>query len=259
MAKRVHLTFTSLSVVKDALSRTFLVHGIQVQGKLAVRGLNVWAAEDENQSEILLIRGQALGLPWSVIARELQQAGIQFKIVQLEAVFLVTNDNRQLRHVLSELNQRAKQERKFRIHVSGVGFAQARNRKRLDLRKLVLPALSVVGTLVVASIFPPSSQTRPQPTLAKTACASELPTSEFLNWLEDSLYKASKLSSNTNAVVQSEIGEIEFAFRQSIGTTSFVRAKVSCSDGTTKSYSFRTDSEANGVFALLEELDSKVG
>lgn len=245
--------------MKESTARTLLALGYQVRSRLKTPGMRCLVAQDVFGGSVLLVSSKPLGIPWSSIAEFFKELRIEYKILEVERPILVCVDSPPIRKILEDLNNEFRLACKTQIHISEVGFVETRRRKSIDLGQLALPALSVAATLAVGGVAVGISQPEEKEPITQISCALDLEARQFNAWLSDKSILLQSENNRSELIDHSDLGTLELKILQSIGTTRFVEATISCSNGDAKIFGFRTDSSEGEIYALSEVLDSKVG
>jgi hypothetical protein len=227
--------------------RVLIARGYYLGKALSVRGLRIHQTQDQLGSEFLLIRGKVLGPSWPTIAKVLDEAQIDYTLIEAGKLWLLAQDGERIRGIVSGLNQQAKQSASQEVLVPEVGFVSAGMKKRFDTRNLLGPVtigLFSLGLFFVPAVVP-DEQPLEQSAQLEISCALDLSADELKEWVANSLQDR-KSASSAEVLVQSALGTLSLKIQQTLGSTQSVTGQVECDDGRLKQLHYRLDASANG-------------
>jgi len=238
--------------MRAAHFRTLAAQSIAVSGKLRVPGLETYEAIANRDTRVLIFSGSLLGPSWASIGRLLEIHELQFSIVQLGRPYLLAKDTPRLRSLLHLARSVSRISHRDEVFIKDEGFLESKLRKKFDLRVLIAPALALIATVALGANFlrepVPVQDTQLQPTII--SCALEMTGREFTLWLGEQISTREAVSTN-QLVIQTDLGVIELAVDQALGSTLFMRGSFSCDDGRSKHLKFRTDALQRGYIVEI--------
>ena len=139
--------------MRQSHERLLAAKGIVLGKSIPISALKVYLAEDQTENSLLVLRGKFLGPSWPLIAKQLEQAGIEFMLVEAGKPWLVLADNHYTRGVLQDSSKRARECSSEQVLVPDYGFVSAGSKKKFDLRVLIGPAVLALISFALA-LFP---------------------------------------------------------------------------------------------------------
>ena len=243
--------------MRQSHERLLAAKGITLGRAISTRALIVFLAKDPARNSLLVLRGKVLGPSWPSIAEQLEQAGIEYSLVEAGKPWLVIGDSPSNRETLQEMATRARECKREQVLVANVGFVSASMNKRFEPRVLVGPALLTLMSLTLVMI-PASSNKSTEQTVVETpeaTCALDLLDGELEGWIASSIDLSSS-STSGEVIVDSKLGLLSLEIQQTIGSTQSVTGSIQCQDGRSKSLHYRLDVSANGkLVELSQKLD----
>jgi hypothetical protein len=227
--------------------RVLIARGYYLGQALSVRGLRIHQTQDQLGSDFLLIRGKVLGPSWPTIAKVLDEAQIDYTLIEAGKLWLLAQDGERIRGIVSGLNQQAKQSASQEVLVPEVGFVSAGIKKRFDTRNLLGPVtigLVSLGLFLVPAVVPEEGPLE-QSAQLEISCALDLSADELKNWVATNLEDL-EAASSAEVLVQSKLGALSLKIQQTLGSTQSVTGKVECEDGRSTQLHYRLDTSANG-------------
>ena len=227
--------------------RVLIARGYYLGKALSVQGLRIHQTQDQLGSELLLIRGKVLGPSWPTIAKVLDEAQIDYTLIEAGKLWLLAQDGERIRGIVSGLNQQAKQSASQEVLVPEVGFVSAGIKKRFDTRNLLGPVtigLVSLGLFLVPAVVPDEEPIE-QSAQLEISCALDLSADEIKDWVATSLEDL-EAASSAEVLVQSKLGALSLKIQQTLGSTQSVTGKIECDDGRSKQLHYRLDTSANG-------------
>lgn len=218
------------------------------------RQVRVFEAVGKDNESLILLSSVMFGPSWPTIAFWLQELDIDFRLIQAGKTLLVVGGNQLTVESIENFAGELKNVRANHVYIQDHGFVETRRRKRLEPRSIVLPALSLLGTVGLASFGLPTQT--PTPAEVASSCILDSKTGELISWVEQLLAENSGWFGSDSISLESDQGVLFLESTQSIGTTNYVLAQVVCDQTEPRRITFRTDSSGGGVFALVMELDS---
>jgi hypothetical protein len=240
--------------MRESHERLLVAKGIVLEKAIAFRALSVFLAKDPTRNTLLVFRGKVLGLSWPAIAEQLEQAGIEYSLVEAGKTWLVIADSPSNRETLQEMATRARECIREQVLVADVGFVTAGKNKRFEPRVLIGPALVALMSLALVMI-PASSTKSTEQTAVETpeaTCALDLLDGELESWIASSIDLSSS-STSGKVIVDSKLGLLSLEIQQTIGSTQSVTGSIQCEDGREKSLHYRLDVSANGKLVELSQ------
>lgn len=229
--------------------------GIELGPKLSAPRLKVYAANKSDNQQILLFRGNLFGVPWPVIANQLEDQNISYDLVDAGQIWLSVTDNSKTRGLLQEIPISYKTALKTQIHVPNEGFRKTEIQKKFEITKLLPPGVILVATVVAGLFLIKPDQPAPSKEPPAIRCAIDLATEDFNSWLSKQLTD-SWVESKDDPVIQTELGILDLRIIQELGSTISLQGSLICEDGQTKELHFRADKSTLGkVVSLGSKLD----
>ena len=238
--------------MRQSHERLLAAKGIVIGKAIRCKAVSALTASDSARNSLLIFRGKLSGPSWPTIAFQLDEAGLDYSLVEVGKVWIVSADSPRVRSVLQELPERARDSLRQQVFVSDVGFVNAERNKKFEPRVLIGPVLLLVLGLSV-SLVPAATQELIEPTIAESpqlACALDLSEADLENWI------ASKINLTLSSIskdvrVESSLGVLNLQVEQTIGSTQSISGSIQCEDGRTKSLRYRIDASANGNLVKL--------
>jgi hypothetical protein len=243
--------------MRQSHERLLAAKGIVLEKAIALRALTVFLAKDQARNSLLVFRGKLSGPSWPAIAEQLEQAGIEYSLVEVGKPWLVIADNPSTREELQDLAIRAREHARDQILVPDVGFVSAGKNKRFEPRVLIGPALVALMSLAFALVPAASPKSNEQTAVEapEATCALDLPDAELESFIASSIDLSSS-STSGEVIVDSKLGLLSLEIQQTIGSTQSVTGSIQCQDGRSKSLHYRRDVSANGkLVELSQKLD----
>ena len=236
-----------LKTMRQTHARLLVARGYYLGKPISAPSIRIYQAHDQLGSEYLLTRGKTLGPSWPTIAKVFDESQIEYSLIEVGSIWLVSPDSQRTRKILSGLNKLAKQSASEEVHLPEVGFVSAGTKKQFELRNLVGPmliALLSLGLFLVPNLVPEQEilDDAKQPEIS---CALDLSAGELRDWVAASLEGRGSTSS-AEVLVQSELGTLTLEIQQTLGSTQSVKGQIDCDDGRSKKLHYRLDASANG-------------
>jgi hypothetical protein len=227
--------------------RVLIARGYYLGKALSARGLRIHQTHDQLGSEFLLIRGKLLGPSWPTIAKVLDEAQIDYTLIEAGKLWLLAQESERIHRIVAGLNQQAKQSASQEVHVPEVGFVSAGMKKRFETRNLLGPVtigLVSLGLFLVPAVVQDEEPIE-QSAQLEISCALDLSADEQKDWVATSL-EDRETASSAEVLVQSKLGALSLKIQQTLGSTQSVTGKIECDDGRSKQLHYRLDTSANG-------------
>jgi hypothetical protein len=243
--------------MRQANLRTLAARGIEIRGALKLRGIEAYEATDSRGNKLLVVSGGLPGPSWASVGHMLEQHQVPHTITMLGKPYFLSADTRELRKVLSLMPLISRTSAREEIFVQDVGFLQSELKKKFDFRVLIAPLVILILSLGFALFQTPkpATQTAQEDPTRKLSCALELGEAEFHSWLKMQLSE-NKLATASQLAIQTELGTLTLEIDQVLGSTQLIDGTLSCDDGRTDLFQFRSDSQQVGdLFELGERLD----
>jgi len=237
--------------------RTLAAQGITVQKPIKIVGLVAHQAQDECGNRLIVFSGALLGTSWVGVGHILELHNTEFKIIALGRPYFVAPDSNQLRGVLEVVASASKRSRREEVFIKDMGFLVSELRRSFDARALIAPALLLLLTLGLAAnqYFDSAPLEEPKPETKNFSCALDMGELDFRAWLKGKISNREASPAKTSEI-KTDLGEITLVIEQAIGATQFVTGALSCEDGRSKKFQFRTDSQpGRGLVDLGSSLD----
>ena len=243
--------------MRQANLRTLAARGIEIRRALKLRGIEAYEAIEGRGNKLLVFSGGLLGPSWASVGFMLEQHQVPHAITMLGKPYFVSADTRELRKILSLMPLMSRTSAREEILIQDVGFLQSELEKKFDFRVLIAPLVILLLTLGFGSFQ--SSKPEPQQPVgvesAQPSCALDLEGGEFGSWLKLQLFE-NKLATASQLAIQTELGKLTIEIDQVLGSTQLIDGTLSCDDGRTHSFQFRSDSQQVGdLVELGERLD----
>jgi hypothetical protein len=227
--------------------RVLIARGYYLGKALSVRGLHIYKIHDQLGSEFLLIRGKVLGPSWPTIAKVLDEAQIDYTLIEAGKLWLLAQESERIHRIVAGLNQQAKQSASQEVLVPEVGFVSAGIKKRFETRTLLGPV--TIGLVSLGLFLVPAVVTQEEPleqsVRPEISCALDLSADELKDWVANGL-EDRETASSADVLVQSKLGALSLKIQQTLGSTQSVTGKIECDDGRSKQLHYRLDTSANG-------------
>ncbi len=240
--------------MRQSHERLLAAKGIVLGKSIPISALKVYLAEDQTENSLLVLRGKFLGPSWPLIAEQLEQAGIEFTLVEAGKPWLVLADNHYTRGVLQDSSKRARECSSEQVLVPDYGFVSAGSKKKFDLRVLIGPAVLALISFALAlfPIFLPEPVEQKATESEEVTCALDLKAEDLENWIASSINLSSSPTSG-EFLVDSNLGLLSLEIEQTIGSTQSVTGSIKCEDGRSESLHYRLDASASGNFVKLSQ------
>jgi hypothetical protein len=228
-------------------ARLLVARGYYLGKPISAPSIRIYQAHDQLGSEYLLTRGKVLGPSWPTIAKVFDESQIEYSLIEVGSIWLVTPDSQRTRQILLGLSKLAKQSANEEVLVPEVGFVSAGIKKRFELRTLVGPvmlALLSMGMFFIPTMVPEQNALE-QSEQPEISCALDLSATELQDLVAASLEGRGSTSS-AEVLVQSELGTLTLEIQQTLGSTQSVKGQIDCADGRSKKLHYRLDASANG-------------
>ncbi len=236
------------------VSRKLNAMGYLVGEKLKLRGVSAVILEDELAKSKLLITPGYFGPSWPQIHKTLEQSGLKPALVSLgRHPEVLIEDSAKVRTIVASLARKASASRTREVHLDGVGFVKVESKVKLDLKLMLLPALSVFGVAVAGLLWNSTISNSPKAEAQdKTeTCILDSSAEAFESWLADSLRSEPALTAGAELQIDSSLGELMLVVENTIGSAAKVSGYVSCSDGRRLKINHRIDTSGNGTVLEL--------
>lgn len=243
-----------MNFVRDAQLRTLSALGYQIGKSKTYRQVRVLEATGKDKENLFLLASVILGPSWPTLAHWLQHLEIDFRILDAGKIFLVVSSEQFSIGAIEEFDKEQISVKSTHVYIQDHGFVETRRRKKFESRFVVLPALSLLGTLGVASLGFPTQIAEVEE--ISVSCILDLKSNEVSSWLQQLLIQNPSWLNSEPISLKSELGTLLIQSTQSIGTTNFVSAQIACDNHNPGRISFRTDSSGGGIYSLVLELDS---
>lgn len=233
-------------------TRVLAARGIQIGIALVAKGVRVRTAHDQSGTSLLVLRGKILGPNWPSIAEAFDQEAIDYSLVEVGKIWLVTADCERVRHFVSQLHNQARQSANEKVLVPDVGFVSAGKKKLVEARALLAPiavAVISIGLAFIPASVPEQADDQPQAE-SSISCALDLSAGEIREWVTASITNRDPNSSSV-ILVRSDLGLLSLEIRQTLGSTQSVRGSIECEDGRSTPLHYRIDASANGSLVEL--------
>lgn len=233
-------------------SRLLLARGFELGPQVSIRGLVVFQAVDANAVRLLLIRGKLFGPSWPSIATVLEQSGIEIRILEIGAHWVIAPDQEFVREVLDQVAVLAQKSRAESLLVPGQGFVPSVLEKKFAPRVFAGPIALLIFSIVLAVTLQPSPKEKEQAKekVPSIVCALDLAPLELNAWIAQTISSEGKSGS---VVIQTELGLLNLEVEQILGSTQSVSGYLECQDGRTKALQYRLDSSSTGAMVELGE------
>lgn len=236
--------------------RVLAARGVVLGRRISAKGLRVYSAYGRNGPR-LLFRGGIAGPSWPAIATLLEECGIEYSILVVGRIWLLTSDSETTRTFTRELHQHVKQSASELVLVPDVGFVSVGVKKKFELRTLIGPAVVAILSfgLALVPIVLQQEESPQEPEKLQVSCVLDLPVNQIKVWVSESI-SGRELGSPSKILVSSELGELALEVLETLGSTQSVTGLVQCSDGRSKQLHYRIDSSASGgLVELGQKLD----
>lgn len=236
-----------LEAMRQMHARLLVARGYYLGKPISAPRIRIYQAHDQLGSEYLLIRGKTLGPSWPTIAKVFDESQIEYSLIELGSIWIVSADGQKTRQILSGLNKLVKQSASQEVLVPEVGFLSAGIKKRFEPRILAGPVVIGIvslGLFLVPAVVP-EEKPLDQSAQLEISCALDLSAEELKNWVATSL-EDRETASSAEVLVQSTLGALSLKIQQTLGSTQSVTGKVECEDGRSKQLHYRLDASTNG-------------
>jgi hypothetical protein len=240
--------------MRSLLSRKLSASGYTIGARLKLRGVEATCLEDRRGNPILLISSSIFGPSWAQIYKALEHLVPAPVLLNLgNTPVILTEDSPSARSLIGAIHERAKVDRKKEVYLEGVGFVPLDTEAKLELKKFIFPAISV-ALVIALGIFWSASESTNQaeeelPDLQN--CVAEMSSTEFENWLSQTLNSEVVLSGGIRLQEQTELGQLNIVVESTIGSAAKVTGSVTCADGRERLVNHRIDASGEGaVFEL---------
>lgn len=233
-------------------SRLLLARGFELGLPLRIRGLVVFQAVDANAARLLLIRGKFFGPSWPSIATVLDQSGIEKRILEIGAHWVIAPDQESVREVLHQASALSKQSHAESVLVPGQGFVPSVLEKKFDTRVFAGPIALLIFSIILAVALQPTPTDKEQAVeqAPSIVCALDLAPQELNAWIAMTISSEGKSGS---VVIQTDRGLLNLEVEQILGSTQSVSGYLECQDGRTRDLQYRLDSSSTGAMVELGE------
>jgi hypothetical protein len=239
--------------MRNLLSRKLSASGYTIGAELKLRGVEATCLENRLGTPMLLISSSRFGPSWAQIHKAVEQLAPKPVLLSLGSTpAVLVEDSASARLLIESIFERAKADRNREVHLEGVGFVLLDTEVKLELKKFLLPAISV-ALVIALGIFWSASEPTKQTEVALPAlndCIAELSPAEFEKWLSQTLSSAEVLSGGLQLQKQTELGQLDIVVESTIGSAAKVTGTVTCADGRQRLVNHRID--ASGEGAVLE-------
>ena len=239
--------------MRNLLSRKLSASGYTIGAKLRLRGVEAICLENRTGNAMLLISGSRFGPSWAQIHKAVEYLTPKPVLLSLGSTpAVLVEDSASARLLIGSIHERAKVDRKREVHLEGVGFVLLDTEVKLELKKFILPAISV-ALVIALGVFWSAGEPTDQTEVALPAlndCIAELSSAEFEKWLSQTLSSAEVLSGGLQLQKQTELGQLDIVVESTIGSAAKVTGTVTCADGRQLLVNHRID--ASGEGAVLE-------
>jgi hypothetical protein len=238
------------------LLRKLSALGYENLGAVRTRGFGCYLLVDSSNTKLLAIEQLPFGLSWVAIHSELLELGLAPQILSVDSCILLLVENSPLAtEQIQGLAVRAAQKARRQLFISGVGFVATEQKTKLEPTALILPAVALIATGLLASFWPQEQiEQTGDPMATELSCGLDMGESEIRKWILDAIDSGELVSDAISH--NSDLGQIEIIIRSAIGSVISATANISCQDGRQKELSFRADLSGQGYLVSLgEKLD----
>jgi hypothetical protein len=239
--------------MRNLISRKLSASGYTIGAKLKVRCVEATCLENRLCTPMLLISSSRFGPSWAQIHKAVEHLVPKPVLLSLGSTpAVLVEDSASARLLIESIFERAKADRNREVHLEGVGFVSLDTEVKLELKKFILPALSV-ALVIALGVFWSAGEPTEHTEVALPAlndCIAELNPAEFEKWLIETLNSDEVLSGGLQLQKQTELGQLDIVVESTIGSAAKVTGAVTCVDGRQRLVNHRID--ASGEGAVLE-------
>ena len=234
-------------------SRKLNALGYQLGPKLKIPGLEVVTLENQSGQQMLLIGGLVLGPTWPQIYLYLSKLNPPPRFVSVgKTPFVLIEDSSEARRLLELLPRDIRANRGREVHIEDIGFVELETKSVRQVRSLLLPAVAVVGVVVLGILWKPPISTPKDPRTAEigVTCIVDASQAEFENWLAHTL-GSEQLSQGTVLEISTDLAQVEITVESTIGSAAKLSGIAVCEDGRELVINHRVDVSGTGTVLEL--------